>query len=160
MKTPLFKNSFVKNILSALAVAGFGFILLNLTFILDFLLHLLVMGFIRIFIPINPIVDYWFPPVMHLLFVAIIGTVSWFILKSKTPVLLKAIYSTVPLAVIFVTLGMFLHRWPIIAFSFGSLFGLGVLYYLYQTKRSWLYYYTVILVGGTLTIFTLLGGEI
>jgi hypothetical protein len=50
----MFKNPIVKNILSALAVAGFGFILLNFTFIFDFLLHSLVAGFIKLFIPVNP----------------------------------------------------------------------------------------------------------
>jgi hypothetical protein len=55
---------------------------------------------------------------------------------------------------------MFLYRWPVAAYSLGSLFGIGVLYYFYRTKQPWLYYYTVILVGFALAIFSLLGGEI
>jgi hypothetical protein len=157
----MFKNSMAKNILSALAVAGFGFILLNFTFIFDFLLHSLVAGFIKLFIPVNPeITYYWFPPVIHALFVVVIGLISWLIFRSKLGVLYKAIYMTVPSAVVFVTLGMFLYRWPVAAYSLGSLFGIGVLYYFYRTKQPWLYYYTVILVGLALAIFSLLGGEI
>ena len=161
MKIFMFKNPMVKNILSALAVAGFGFILLNFTFIFDFLLHSLVAGLIKLFIPVNPeITYYWFPPVMHALFVVVIGLISWLIFRSKLGVLYKAIYMTVPSAVVFVTLGMFLYRWPVAAYSLGSLFGIGILYYFYRTKQPWLYYYTVILVGLALAIFSLLGGEI
>lgn len=157
----MFKNPIVKNILSAVAVAGFGFILLNLAFMFDFLLISLVAGFIKLFIPVNPAMTYnWFPPMMHALFVVVIGLISWPIFKSKLGVLYKAIYMTVPSAVVFVTLGMFLYRWPVAAYSLGSLFGIGALYYFYRTKQPWLYYYTVILVGLVLAIFSLLGGEI
>lgn len=41
------KNPIFKNVLSAVAVAGFGFILLNLTFIFDFLFQSLVDGAIN-----------------------------------------------------------------------------------------------------------------
>lgn len=157
----MFKNPMVKNILSALAVAGFGFILLNFTFIFDFLLHSLVIGLIKLFIPINPMITYyWFPPMMHALFVVVIGLISWLIFRSKLGVLYKAIYMTVPSAVVFVTLGMFLYRWPVAAYSIGSLCGIGILFYFYRTKQPWLYYYSVILVALALAIFSLSGGEI
>ena len=157
----MFKNPIVKTILSALAVAGFGFMLLNVIFMFDFLLHTLVGGLIKLFIPVDPAMAYqWFPPMMHALFVAVIGLISWLIFRSKLGVLYKAIYMTVPLAVVFVTIGMFLYRWPVVVYSLGSVFGIGVLSYLYRTKKHWLYYYTVILVGLVLAIFSLLGGEI
>lgn len=160
-KNFMFKNPIVKNILSAVAVAGFGFILLNITFMFDFLLHMLVTVIIKLFVPVNPAMDYsWFPPMMHTLFVVVIGLISWLIFKSKLSVLYNAIYMTVPSAVVFATLGIFLYRWPVVAYSLGSLISIGVLYYFYRTKQPWLYYYTVILVGLVLAIFSLLGGEI
>jgi len=67
---------------------------------------------------------------------------------------------TVPLAVVFVTFGMFLYRWPVAAYTLGSLFSISVLYYFYHTKQPWLYYYTVILVSLTLLLAGLLGVEI
>ena len=67
---------------------------------------------------------------------------------------------TVPLAVVFVTIGIFLYRWSAAAYSLGGLFGAGVLYYLYRAKQPWIYYYTVMLVGLVLAIFSLAGGEI
>jgi hypothetical protein len=157
----MIKNPVLKNILSAVAVAGFGFILLNIAFIFDFIFQSLIIGAIKFFVAGDPFMEFfWFPPMMHLLFAGVIGLISWFVLKSKLRPLLKAIYMTVPLAVVFVTIGIFLYRWPIAVFSLSGLFGAGVLYYLYRAKQPWIYYYTVILVGLVLAIFSLAGGEI
>ena len=157
----MFKNPIVKNILSAVAVAVFGFILLNLAFMFDFLVQSLVIGLIKLFTPVDLMTNFqWLPPAMHGLFVVIISIISWFVFRSKLGTLYKAIYMTVPLAVVFVTLGIFFYRWPIVSFSLGGLFGIGVLYYFYRTKQPWLYYYTVILVGFTMLLVGLLGVEI
>ena len=157
----MFKNPIVKNILSAVAVAGFGFILLNLTFLFDFLFQSLVDAIVTLFTPVNFNMAWnWFPPVKHALFVGVIGVISWFVFRSKLGVLYKAIFMTVPLAVVFATLGIFLYRWPVAAYSIGSLLGIGVLYYFYRTKQPWLYYYTVILIGITMLLVGLLGVEI
>jgi hypothetical protein len=161
MNTSFLKNPIVKNILSSVAIAGFGFVLLNITFIFDALFQNLVDGVSKIFIPVDlNMALYWYPPVKHAMFLIIIGLISWFIFKSRLGVLYKAIYMTVPLVVVFVTMGMFLNRSPMAALLLGSLFCIGVLYYFYRSKQSWLYYYTVILVGLVLAIFSLSGGEI
>jgi len=157
----MLKNPLIKNILSALAVAVFGFILLNITFLFDALIHDLVIGFITFFISFDMLMTYiWFPPMMHGLFVVAIGLISWFVFKSKLGVFYKAIYMTVPVAVVLVTFGMFLFPWPVAAYLIGALFSIGVLYYFYRTKQPWLYYYTVILISLVLAIFSLSGGEI
>ena len=157
----MFRNPHVKNILSAVAVAGFGFVLLGLTFLLDFLFQSMVDGVIRLFTPADfNMAWYWFPPTKHAMFVVVIGLISWPIFRSKLSTLHKAIYMTVPLAVVFATIGIFLYRWPLAPYLVGGLFAIGVLFYLYRTKKPWLYYYTVILVALSLMIFTLAGGEI
>lgn len=156
-----FKSPIAKNILSAVAVAGFGYVLLGLTFFFDFLFQSLVDGIIKLFTSVDfNMTWHWFPPVKHAVFVVIIGLISWSIFRSKLGALYKAIYMTVPLAVVFVTLGIFFYRWPVAAYSLCSLFGVGVLYYFYRTKQPWLYYYTVILVGLALLLAGLLGVEI
>jgi len=155
----MIRNPYVKNILSALAVAGFGFVLLGLTFLFNFL----VFELIGLFVSEEFIATHqwqWFPITRHASFLVIIGLISWPILRSKLGTLYKAIYMTVPLAVIFVTIGILLYNWPIVPYLVGGLFTVGVLFYLYRTKQPWLYYYTVILVALSLMIFTLLGGEI
>jgi hypothetical protein len=157
----LLKNSIIKNILSAVAVAVFGFILLNLTFLLDFIFQRLIDAVIRPFTQININMDWqWFPPVKHFLFVIVIGIISWFVFKSKLKTLLKAIYMTVPLAVMFVSLGIFFYQTPLVAYLLGALITLGLLYYFYRTKKPWLYYYSLILVSLTLTISSLMGVDI
>lgn len=157
----MFKNPLVKNILSAIAVAGFGFILLNLIFLIDFFFQSLIDWFIKLFIAVDINRAWqWFPPLKHFLFVIIIGVISWFVFKSKLNTLLKAIYMMVPLAVIFVSLGIFFYRTPLVAYSLGGLIIIGFLYYFYRTKKPWLYYYTLILIGLTLAIFSFMGGEI
>jgi hypothetical protein len=155
----MFRNPWVKNIISALAVAAFGFVLLNLTFLFNFL----VVKLIGLFVSEEFMSTHqWqcFPMMRHAFFLVIIGLISWLVFRSKLGTLYKAIYMTVPLAVIFVTLGMFLYHWPVVPYLVGGLFTIGVLFYLYRTKQPWLYFYTVILVALSLMIFTILGGEI
>ena len=161
MKTTILKNPTIKNILSALAVAVFGFILLNLTFILYYFFHSFIIKILRLFVTIGPESGpRWLPPLIHFSFLVFIGFISWFVLKSKMKVLLKTIYMTVPLAVLFVTLGIFLYNWPIAVYSLGALISAGILYYFYRTKQPWIYYYTLILVALALAIMTLMGVEI
>ena len=155
------KNRIAKNILSALAVAGFGFLLLNVAFIFDFLFQSLVMGCIKFFVPFDIMMNLaWFPQMMHLAFLAIIGLITWAVFRTKWRVLYKAIYMTVPLATVFATFGMFFYRWPVAAYSLSGLFGLAILYHLYTTKQPWLYYYTLILVSLAMLMVGILGLEI
>jgi MFS family permease len=155
----MLKNPYVKNILLALAVAVFGFVLLNLTFLFNFL----VVKIIGLFVSDEFMSTHqwqWFPMMRHILFLIIIGLISWPIFRLKLSVLFKAIFMTVPVAVFLVTIGIFLYEWPIVPYLVGGFFTLLVLFCFYRTKQPWLYYYSVILIALTLMIFTLLGGEI
>lgn len=155
------KSKLAKNILSVLAVAVFGLILLNLTFIFDALYQGVIRGIVQLFIPLTPDTNiFWLPGLFHGSFVVVIGIISLFVFKSKLKVLYKAIYMTVPVAVVLATVGIFFYQWPIIPYLLGTLIVIGTLYYFYRTKQPWLYYYTVILVSLALAIFSLSGGEI
>lgn len=156
----MFKNPLVGKILQALAVAAFGFILLNLTFIFDFLFQSLVAGLIGLFTSASFI---WLPPAMHGLFMVIIGLLSRLVFRSKLGTLYKAIFLPVPLAVVLVTMGMFLSERESAAYLpylLGGLFSTTILYYLYRTRQPWLYYYATVLVGLALLLVGLLGVEI
>lgn len=154
-------KKWLKNIILALAITIFGYLLLNLTFILDALYQGMIRSIMGLFLNLGPESNlYWFPPVMHLSFVVIIGLITYFIFKLKLKPLYKAIYLTVPTAVVLVTIGMFLSNWPMLMYSLGLLLGLATIFYFYRTKQPWLYYFSVILVSITLAIFTLLSGEI
>jgi len=158
----MFKNPLVKNALSALVVAGVGFILLNLTFMFDYIFQSVVIWFIKLFTSEEnpPMAWYWFPLVMHVAFMVIICLISRAIFRTKIRVLFKAIYMTVPTAVALVTLGIFFYQWPVVPYLLGFLLIAGVLRYFYKTKQPWLYYYSVILISLVLAVFSLLGGEI
>ena len=155
------KNKTLKNILSALAVAFFGYILLNFTFIIDFLFQTLIDKEVKIFLSIEGNkIWLWYPAVKHLFFLFLIVLLSRYIFKSKLKTIYKNIYFTVPLSAIYVTAGMFLYRWPIAAFLTSSYFFFGFLYFFKRTKLSWLYYYTLILVTLVFLIGSLLGTQI
>jgi hypothetical protein len=155
------KNSYLKYVLQALAIAVFGFILLIIAFMFDGLVHSILIYITRFIAPTDVMMNIkWFPPFMHFIFVLIIGLISWFIFRSKLGILYKAIFMVVPVAVILVTIGMFLYRFPLVPYLVGAVLSFTTLYYFFRTKQSWLYYYSVILIAIVLTIFTLTGGEI
>jgi hypothetical protein len=152
----------VKNILSAIAVPVIGFLLLNLVFLFDFLFQTVVR---RIFAFLSKNMDpgqipFLLPPSLHLLFAILILLISWFVLRSKLGTLAKAIYLTVPWAVVLATLGILLYQQPLILAVIGISLTFSILVYLYRTKQPWIYYYSVLLVAVSLSVFTLLGGEI
>ena len=155
------KNPVVKKILEAIAVTGGGFILLNITFILDFLFGSLIVGVVKLFMPVDLVTaDNWLPPLMQILFVGLMGLFSWLVFRSRLGVMIKAIYMPVPVALGLVILGILFYRWPVVAYTLGGGLCLGVMYGFYKTKQPWLYYYALILTSLTLVIFSLLGGEI
>lgn len=157
----MLKNLHVRKIVQALAIVVFGFILLNLTFLFDWLFQNMIFNIIRCITPVNLQAIYpWFSPILHFSFVIVIGLISWMIFKSKLAPIYKAIFLTVPTAVVFVTIGMFLYLWPVISNSLGILIGLTTLYYFKRSKQPWLYYFSVILVGLALVIMNLTGAEI
>lgn len=156
------KNKILKTILQILAVPFFSFILLNLIFVFDAIYQ----GFLRQLI-LNPSVvaamvikGNWLPMAIHGSFLLIICLISWPILRSKLNTLIKAIYLTVPSAVVFVTVGIFLNRWPIIEYPIEGIIGFGIFYYLYTRKKPWLYYYSIALIGITLLIMAILKVDI
>jgi hypothetical protein len=155
------ESRLARDVVSAVAVAVLGLVLLNLTFLFDFAYQEAIRALIGLFIPLGPNMPYrWLPPLLHGSFVVAIGGLSWLVFRARLGVVLKAAYMTVPAAVVLATVGMFLYPWQALSFSVGALLCAGTLYYFYKTRQPWLYYYSVVLVTLTLAIFTLLGGEI
>ena len=139
----------------------FGFILLNLTFLFDAIYRGLLRGFVSIFIPLNPETNiFWLPQLFHGSVIIIISIISWFVFKSNLKSFYKATYMTVPLAVVYATIGIFFYQWQLIVYLLGTLFSLFILYYLYKNKQSWIYYYTLILITFTMFMVFFLRVEI
>ena len=155
------KNPYLKIFLQALAIAGFGFILLTFTFLFDFIFQSLIDLIIRPFAPVDFNMTWnWVAPFKHWLFVLVIGLISWWVFRTKLNTLYKAIFITVPTAVVLATIGLTFFHWPVIVYTVGGLLTLGVLYYFYKTKQPWFYYFAVVSVAVLLMIMTVTGVEI
>jgi hypothetical protein len=160
MKKSSSKKPIARNILFAIAVIVFGFILLNLVFIF-YALFLRAMESIMSFIFNISVVDYfWFPKSIHALFLIIIGVLYWLVFKLKINDVYKAICMTAPLAVVFTFISILFYSWQILVYLFGALFSIGVLYYFYRTKQPWIYYYVLILIALVFLIVNILGIDI
>ena len=156
------KNNLIfKNILIIIVMPILGFILLNLTFMFDALFQSILRIILQKFIIFhyNTIAS-WIPMSMHMSFALLILVISWFVLKSKLKDLYKAAYSPVPVVVILVTEGIFLYHWSAVVYIVGALtYGIIILY-LYNTKKSWYFYYSVSWVTLALLIMGILGVDI
>lgn len=161
MKRLVIKNPIVRRVLSAVALTMLSAVLLNLIFLLDYGFQSLFMWLINLFTPTSfETVASWFPFALHLAFVAFICLISWAIFRSRMKVFYKATFLTVPMATILMTFGILLYRWPVVSYVVSSLFTLGVLYYLYRTKKPWLYYFAVTLISLILLVMNITGTEI
>lgn len=155
------KKIILRNTLYVVAIPAIGFILLNLTFILDYFFQTALDFFVNLFTQteINRVWR-WYPPFKHFLFIALLILISRSIFNSKIKTIYKATFFVVPLATLYTTIGMFMYRWPFISFSLAIYLFTGTFYYLVKKRLSWLYYYSLILISITLLIFNLMGGEI
>jgi hypothetical protein len=151
----------IRNVLLALAVACGGFVLLNLTFLLDFLFQSALRAVFSVFRPgILEGGPSWSAPWLHLLFFFLIGLISWLVYRSKLPVLLKAIYTIVPAAVTLATVGIILYQWPAAVWVTGILITTATLLLLYVKKQPWLYFFAVSLTAVVLAVAMLFGVDI
>lgn len=155
----MLKKPWVKNVLSVIAVVAGGMILLNLTFMFDFgfqsLLKLIFYRNQDLMMTVS-----WLPGFQHVLFVVLMGFISWLIFRTKWLVLVKAIYLPVPTAVVLVSVGIFTYQWPWLSYGLSGLLTIGILYFFFRLKQPWLYYFSVIWVALALLIMAITGQEI
>ncbi|MCL4364635.1 hypothetical protein M1328_05360 [Patescibacteria group bacterium] len=138
------KNKTVKKILSALLVAVFGYIVINLTYLVDFIFQTFLDDVVRIFFKAEVnLVWHWYPIAKDLLFLLIVVLVSRSVFQSKMKTLYKNIFLTLPLSVIYTTINIFFFRWPIVVYLAEAYFFFGFLYVFKRLKLSWLYFYTL-----------------
>ncbi|HAE41804.1 MAG TPA: hypothetical protein DCG34_02660 [Clostridiales bacterium] len=135
-----------------------GFILLNITFLVAAVIRL---GFDRVFLASNIERAPWMPRFFHIFTALILFLLSYLIIRIKNMrPLFKATYTMVPTALLLVYIGMFLYNWPIAVYIISGLIIASILFYLYRTKRSWMYYYAVGLVSATLLYMQINGMDI
>lgn len=154
-------QSLLKNVFDALLVAILGFLLLNLTFMVYAGVYNLAFRAMGLgaeegmdFANAAP------PQILRVVLAVLIILLSWFVLRAKLNVILKAAFLMVPVATALVTIGIYFFGSPVLAYVLGGLICAGLLLWLYKNKWHWLYMYSVLLVAGALTLMGVLGIDI
>ncbi len=131
-----------KNILSAIVIAGAGFILFNLAFVLAALV-------IKASISIMGLPENAAPPIeARIVFLIIVILISWLILKSKLNDLIKAGFLSMPLMVILIMIGISLYQQPMwMTGLIGAAIVGALIVYIKRKKLSWYYYFSTIFVA-------------
>ena len=152
----MIKNPILRNTLSASAILVSIPIMLTLLF----LLYALIFNFYNMLIPLKPDGPNPYFVIRPITLFVILAVLTWFILRSKISTLYKAMYITWPVATVLAFVGIYFERSPVLIYSLCALFALGILAYLFFTKKSWLYYFSVIPISIVLLLVQLLGVEI
>jgi lipoprotein signal peptidase len=103
----------------------------------------------------------WIPLAIHISTAIIFLIASLLILRSeRLKDVYKAMFSIVPIAVLLVYTGMFLYNWPIAVYAVSVVIVAAILFYLYRTKRPWMYYYALFLISTALLYMQITGIDI
>ena len=152
----MIKNPISRNTLSALVILVSIPIMLTLLF----LLYALIFNLYNLLIPLKQDGPNPFFVLRPITLFVVLAVLSWFVFRSKISTLYKAIYITWPMATMLAFVGIYFERSPVLIYSLCALFALGVIAYLFFTKKSWFYYVSVIPVSIALLLVKLLGIEI
>lgn len=141
-----------KNMISVLVIVGVGFILFNVAF----LLAALVLNGTNRMLGAGPQAS---PPLVGFgIYLVLILLLSWIVFRSKLSDVVKATFLTMPLMVVLMIIGTRIFeqsKWLI--GGIGAVIVGAVLFYLYQKKLPWQYYFATFYVG-VLALFIMLTG--
>jgi hypothetical protein len=145
-----------KRVLSAIVVLAGGFVLFNLAFMLAAAVGQLYSLVVRLFGGQHTTAIE--SGIWQYIYLVIVLLISWFILRSKWPDLVKATYLTMPLMVVLIMIGILLYEQPQwLPIAIGAVIVGAVILYLYAKKQSWLYYLATAYTG-LLALFIVLAG--
>ena len=135
-----------------------GLVLLNLGFLMTGVIRFVLA---RLLISGGEEPARWVPIVIHISTAVIFLIASLLILRSeRLKDVYKAMFSVVPIAVLLVYTGMFLFEWPIAVYAVSIVIVAAILFYLYKTKRPWMYYYALFLISSALLYMQINGIDI
>lgn len=149
-----------KNALSMLIIVVIGSVLFTVAFILAALVgktyRMAIMPFAeQLSGNLGTILSLW-----HYVYIIVILLLSWFVFRSRLNDLAKATFSTMPLVVVLTGVGIQFYTLPVLVYVIGAVIIAAVLFYLYRTKHSWLYYFATIYVAVVMLYVMLSGMEI
>ena len=135
-----------------------GLVLLNLAFALTACIRY------ALFLLYNPggsEEPFVMPRFFHVITPLIFMVISYLVLSNKKlKDIYKATFSVVPTAVLLVYTGIYLYNWPLVVYAVSGLIVLGIFFYLFKTRRHWMYYYAVGLISATLLFMQIMGIDI
>jgi hypothetical protein len=103
----------------------------------------------------------WLPLAMHLATAVILLLISFLVLRNKKlKDIYKATFSVVPIAVVLVYTGMFLYNLPIVVYVLSAVIVAAIAFYLYKTKKPWMYFYALFLISSALLYMQVTGIDI
>lgn len=145
-----------RNVLLGAVIAAGGFLLFNLAFLFAALTMQVCRRIILLF---SGSAEPEFNPMLwRYVFAILILLISWFVLRSKLPILVKATYLTMPLMVLLVMVGIQFYAQPQwVPIALGGIIVAAVLAYLYQKKLAWQYYFAA-LYTAALALYIVLAG--
>lgn len=149
-----------KNALSMLAIVVIGFILFNVAFILAWFVSRAYSMAIMLFAKqtdgnLGMIHSLW-----HYVYLILIILLSWFVLRLQLNDLVKATFLTLPLVVVLAEVGVQFYTLPVLVYVISALIIATILFYLYKTKHSWLYYFATLYVAVVMLYVMLSGMQI
>ena len=96
----------------------------------------------------------------HYVYLILIILLSWFVLRLQLNDLVKATFLTMPLVVVLAVVGVKFYTLPVLVYVISALIIATILFYLYKTKRSWLYYFATLYVALVMLYVMLSGMQI
>ena len=135
-----------------------GLVLLNLAFALTACIRY------ALFLLYNPTTGdepFFMPRFFHVITPLIFMGISYLVLRNKRlKDIYKATFSVVPTAVLLVYTGIYHYNWPLAVYIVSGLILAAIFFYLYRTKRHWMYYYAVSLISLALLYMQIRGIDI
>lgn len=155
-KSTLYMNKHIKNILSALFILIAGLVLLNLTFLIY---AVIINGLGTVLFKDSEYGSYnsYMRVLISFVFISLYLYIHF---KTKLRDLFKAALSTIPIAIVFVMIGLMFYHTPILVYAISGLTGVGILFYLKRTKQPWFYYFAFTAVSLSLIIMMAAGRDI
>jgi cytochrome b len=145
-------TSWQKNALSVVVITVGGFILFNVAFMLAALvingLSMFMGGRQQTFLGFG-------------VYFALLLFLSWLVFRSKLNHLVKATYLTMPLMAVLVMEGVVLYQQPQwVPLAVGAVICGAILFYIYNKKLPWFYYFSVLYVAALALYIVMAGVEI
>lgn len=156
----MLEKAWQKNVLSALAIMIGGFVLFNVAFMMAALVNKTTFFLLSLLIrETDSGFEQWFF-LWHIFFLVIVLVLSFLILRLPVHDLIKAIYFTMPLAVVITEISVQLYPMQVLVYAVNALVIAGVLAFLILKKKSWLYFYATGFVAVVMLVVGILGIDI